>query len=246
MLDEVTVGRLVVVAAMGRGNVLVEEDGEEEGEKRGEEEVKPEEGKPEEEVGEEGEGEKEREGGKEGDEEASIKQEPDTEEPRQQQPQQPRPLPRLKLAGLRDWSSCVFGDPLFATVFSDPQQHQEPPQPSASFLEGFNDEKPGDYQSNILDRDPRFPLDKTIIEGVETAWIRLLLYQAYHAVTRVTSEFYRPRQDSSVRELAARRGLNQVLAWLAEVPDDVKRRHQRPSGEMSPAKRLKAEDEEGG
>ncbi|KAK3906265.1 hypothetical protein C8A05DRAFT_40931 [Staphylotrichum tortipilum] len=242
LLDEVTVGRLVVVGALGRGNVLVEgeggwegvhggdrgEDGEEMGKGAGKE------------GGEVAGGCEEEKGVKEGGEEEIIKEETDTQEDQQQQPRTP---PKLKLAGLRDWSSCVFGDPLFATVFSDPQQHQQPPQPSASFLEGFNEAKPEEYEPNILDRDHRFPLDTTLIEGIETAWIRLFLYQAYHAVTRVITEFYRPRQDSSARELAARRRLNQVLAWLAEVPDDVKRRHHRPSGDMSPAKRLKGDEE---
>jgi hypothetical protein len=144
------------------------------------------------------------------------------------------PRQRLRLTGLRDWSSCVFGDPLLAAVFSDPQQ---PQPPSSAFLEGFNGEKPDPEYRPISHRP--FPLDETIIEGIDTAWIRILLYQVYHAVARIVGEFYRPRQDSSARELEARKKLNEVLARLAEVPDDVKKRHQRPSGEMSPAKRLR-------
>jgi hypothetical protein len=140
-----------------------------------------------------------------------------------------RDTQRLRLTGLRNWSSCVFGDPLLAAVFSDPQQQP----PSAAFLEGFNGRK----IEPARDRD--LPLDKTIIEDVDNAWIRLLLYQVYHAVVHIVSEFYRPRPDSSARELDARRKLNEVLARLAEVPDDPKRRHQRPSGDMSPAKRFR-------
>jgi hypothetical protein len=34
------------------------------------------------------------------------------------------------------------------------------------------------------------------------------------------SEFYRPRQESSARELEARKKLNEVLARLGEVGDD--------------------------
>ena len=152
--------------------------------------------------------------------------------------QQPRQQQQLKLAGLRDWSSCVFGDPLLATVFSDPLLQDQQKQPSAAFLQGFNDETPGDSPSSPARRLP-FPLNRDIIQDMDTAWIRLLLYQVYHAVARIVREFYRPRPDSSVRELEARRSLNEVLAKLAEVPDDAKRRHQRPSGEMSPAKRSK-------
>ena len=154
-----------------------------------------------------------------------------TQQPRRQQQQ-------LKLAGLRDWSSCVFGDPLLATVFSDPLLQDQQKQPSAAFLQGFNDGTPGDSPSSPARRLP-FPLNRDIIQDMDTAWIRLLLYQVYHAVARIVREFYRPRPDSSVRELEARRSLNEVLAKLAEVPDDAKRRHQRPSGEMSPAKRSK-------
>lgn len=142
----------------------------------------------------------------------------------------------LKLTGLRDWSSAIFGDPLLATIFSDPLQ--QPPSPH--FLEGFNGEEPDpDPNPRHLPPNLGYPLDRTIIEDIDTAWIRLLFYQIYHAVARIVTEFYRPRQDSSARELEGRRKLNEVLARLAEVPDDAKKRHQRPSGEMSPAKRVR-------
>ncbi|KAK4041007.1 hypothetical protein C8A01DRAFT_34947 [Parachaetomium inaequale] len=235
LLDEVTTGRLVVVEGAGRGNVLVE--GTEVGEQQQQEQQQRRDGEEQEEDVEDPEGgeeavKDEERAGKEAD--SAEKGESKTTTIHQKDDTQPQQTP--KLTGLRDWSSAVFGDPLLATIFSDP--HQQPP--SAAFLEGFNDEK--------LDPDPRhthlpYPLNRAIIEGVDTAWIRLLFYQAYHAVARIVSEFYRPRQDSSARELEARRKLNEVLAKLAEVPDDSKKKHQRPSGEMSPAKRLRgAED----
>ncbi|KXX78545.1 hypothetical protein MMYC01_204961 [Madurella mycetomatis] len=232
LLDEVRTARLVVVE--GGGNVMVEVDerkgegeeggdgtgkGEEQGlaSKEGEEDKKQEEVKRETGGGEHESWEGETKGGEKG---------------------EANPLRNLNVTGLRDWSSCVFGDPLLATVFSDPQQQP----PSAGFLEGFNGKKP---QQKLDAADIKhIPLNRDIIEAVDTAWIRLLLYQAYHSVVHIVSEFYRPRPDSSTRELEARRKLNEVLARLAEVADDAKRRHQRPSGEMSPAKRIKAEPED--
>ncbi|KAL2179439.1 uncharacterized protein P884DRAFT_297808 [Thermothelomyces heterothallicus CBS 202.75] len=147
----------------------------------------------------------------------------------------------LKLTGLRDWSSAIFGDPLLATIFSDPVGNRQPP--SSAFLEGFNAEDL-DHNSGHDPGARRLPypldLDHTIIQGVDTAWIRILFYKVYHAVTRIVREFYRPRPDSSARELEARRQLNGVLAKLAEVSGDAKKRHPRPTGEMSPAKRPRA------
>ncbi|KAG7284130.1 hypothetical protein NEMBOFW57_010491 [Staphylotrichum longicolle] len=244
LLDEVTVGRLVVVEAAGRGNLLVEvvvvEGGEEDG---GRGEVKEERGQ--EEGGlDNGEGwqmadwEEGKQGKEvEGDRKIKVEREETEDEADTQHQQRPQTTPNLKLAGLRDWSSCVFGDPLFATVFSDPLLQQAP---STAFLEGFNgDMRDHDHHPSSLDRHLPFPLNPDIIEDVDTAWIRLLLYQVYHSVARIVGEFYRPRPDSSARELEARRALNEVLERLAEVPDSPKRRHRRPSGEMSPAKRIR-------
>ncbi|KAK0713830.1 hypothetical protein B0T26DRAFT_606980, partial [Lasiosphaeria miniovina] len=130
----------------------------------------------------------------------------------------------LRVCGLRDWSNCIFGDPLLATVFSE--------GPSESFLEGFNGTKtdPGPAQ---------LPLGRDIIDDVDSADVRLIIYQTYHATVSIVREFYRPHGDSSRRELEARRRLNEVLSRLVEVQADSKRKHPRPSGEMSPAKRIK-------
>jgi hypothetical protein len=275
LLDEVSVARLVVVDGADEGNVLVRvlKDGEE-GEEPGvgrkgdgggaqchglqvddesvEGEVKDKHEDYEDEDGQEegkgkgmasagpatGEGEAKGEG-KEGQTSTNAKE-----------PEKRHSTRRLRVTGLADWSSCVFGDPLLATVFSDPQQQQPP---SAGFLEGFNNGTKKIVQQGLyLDpaastaKDPQLlPLDGDIIEDVDTAWIRLLLYQVYHAVVQIVREFYQPRPDSRDRELEARRKLNEVLARLAEVPDDAKKKHPRPSGEMSPAKRIKADAEEG-
>ncbi|KAK4108173.1 hypothetical protein N656DRAFT_761974 [Canariomyces notabilis] len=240
LLDEVSVARLVVVDGADEGNVLVrgevkdkhedyeDEDGQEEGKGKWMASAGP----------ATGEGEAKGEG-KEGQTSTNAKE-----------PEKRHSTRRLRVTGLADWSSCVFGDPLLATVFSDPQQQQPP---SAGFLEGFNNGTKKIVQQGLyLDpaastaKDPQLlPLDGDIIEDVDTAWIRLLLYQVYHAVVHIVREFYQPRPDSRDRELEARRKLNEVLARLAEVHDDAKKKHPRPSGEMSPAKRIKADAEEG-
>lgn len=228
LLDDVTTARLVVVEGVARGNVLVEEVG---GQRENVEEEKQE--------GDEGE-DSGKNKGKARDEKATAEKEEDDEERGEAETAQKKdaqPQQTLKLTGLRDWSSAIFGDPLLATVFSDPNQ----PLPSSAFLEGFDGETP---DSSADSRYTHRPLNPSIIKNMDTAWIRLLFYQVYHAVTRIVSEFYRPRQDSSDRELEARKKLNEVLAKLAEVPDNTKKRHQRPSGEMSPAKRVRGVDDE--
>ncbi|KAL2194569.1 hypothetical protein P885DRAFT_42857 [Corynascus similis CBS 632.67] len=242
LLDDVTTGRLVVVEGAERGNVLVATA---EGVAASTREA--------------GEGNNGKDSGQqEGKDVESGKKAADTTNEEQRGPpelnqrgeannqmgQQHQRQQSLNVTGLRDWSSAIFGDPLLATIFSDPVGHQQPPPPT--FLEGFNAEKPDtgpDHHPQASSHLP-YPLDGTILEGVDTAWVRLLLYQVYHTVTRIVGEFYRPRQDSGARELEARRKLNEVLAKLAEVPDDVKRRHRRPSGEMSPAKRPRSGDGE--
>ncbi|KAK4179711.1 hypothetical protein QBC36DRAFT_231330 [Triangularia setosa] len=178
----------------------------------------------------------------------------------------------IRIAGLQSWSNCTFGDPLFATVFSDPAD-LPPPPPSASFLKGFNSTSPPPPPSSAstvtaVTSNYLSTLNPQIIEALPSAPVRLLFYQIYHVLTRIVSEFYRPRPDSTTRELEARRKLNVMLAKLAEVPDDFlcppdnhysslpatpnssasastkslsKREHSvaRPTGEMSPAKRMR-------
>ena len=164
----------------------------------------------------------------------------------------------MVFAGIRDWSACVFGDPLLATVFNDTTI-------SPSFLEGFNHSTKVTTATEITTAEPSsssppslssqptpLALDKAMIDDVETAPIRQLLYQVYHASVNVIKEFYRPRggNESSRRELEARKKLTEALARLELVPEqDIQSlskrsyRASRLSGEMSPAKRIK---EEGG
>lgn len=162
----------------------------------------------------------------------------------------------IRLMGLRGWGNCTFGDPLMASVFSE--------GPSADFLRGFSgrgqqprgEKDDDDYGSGSgsgsdEDNDARDARDVLamcgdIVERPEEAHVRLLLYQCYHATAAVVREFYRPEGGSTGRELAARRRLHAVLARLEGVEDDdpKRRRHARPPGETSPAKKPKTEEEE--
>lgn len=162
----------------------------------------------------------------------------------------------IRVTGLRDWSNCTFGDPLMAMVFSE--------EPSEEFLRGFTgrrqlQEAEDEQQQQQQQQKQQSRADGgdgggatcdmltmcgDIIEYPEEAHIRLLLYECYHATVAVVKEFYRPRSDSMDRELAARKRLHAVLVRLENVRDGPKRRHIRPVGEMSPAKKTKTEDEE--
>lgn len=157
------------------------------------------------------------------------------------------PLTEIRITGLRDWSNCIFGDPLIALVFNE--------KPSRDFLRGFHGRPRRNRPSrDSVDSDEdeddeeggQFSVDCDGAAGLGLddsgdAHIRLLLYQCYHATMAVVKEFYRPRSDSTSRELAARKRLNAVLARLNDVGSGPKRNHARPSGEMSPSKKPKTE-----
>jgi hypothetical protein len=132
----------------------------------------------------------------------------------------------IEVTGLRQWSHCLFGDPLLATVFS------KRPRPSEDFWRGFDKALPG-HEAAQAD----------IIEDRDNAHIRTLLYELYHAVVSLVGEYYRPQNDSSRRELAARKHLGNVLSQLEELDDRGQPRRRRMSGEMSPAKRPRSGQE---
>ncbi|KAB5518747.1 hypothetical protein GE09DRAFT_978100 [Coniochaeta sp. 2T2.1] len=135
----------------------------------------------------------------------------------------------IRIVGLRDWSNGIFGDPLLATAFSN--------NPSKELLDGYH----GTCTSKQLPTPP--PNSEEHNASIST---RILLYQAYHATVSIVTEFYRPRGEGTTRELAARRRLTEVLMKLEEVVDEDPKgsRHRRPSGELSPAKKLKPDEKE--
>ncbi|KJR79902.1 uncharacterized protein SPSK_00508 [Sporothrix schenckii 1099-18] len=152
--------------------------------------------------------------------------------PQLSSPESSEPPADIFVTGLRDWSHCIFGDPLFASVFCD---HPSPP-----FLDGFNGASSGG-DSALHD-------SFTSQEESESSAIRVLLYQCYHAIVQIVRGFYRPTRDQTARELAARKRLTEILAKLDTIDIDTKRqfRHRRSSGEISPSKRSKSECAEEG
>ncbi|KAI1332275.1 hypothetical protein F5Y16DRAFT_173505 [Xylariaceae sp. FL0255] len=129
--------------------------------------------------------------------------------------------PTIRLTGLRDWSSCIFGDPLFAPAFS---------HPTPEFERGFHG-RSHSYAS--------------VIEDQQNAPHRLLLYECYHAAVALVGQFYRPSTNSSEREITARRRLTAVLTKLEHASRDGEgdmppvKRPRRPSNEDWPSKKQK-------
>ncbi|KAI1438155.1 hypothetical protein GGR50DRAFT_691624 [Xylaria sp. CBS 124048] len=124
----------------------------------------------------------------------------------------------IQITGLRDWSKSIFGDPLFATVFS----HATP-----AFERGFRERRGNDIitnENNSIQKkeDKNNEAQKTstltdIIEDPINAPTRILLYECYHATVSIVCQFCRPDTDSSRREIVARRRLTAALAKLENV-----------------------------
>lgn len=130
----------------------------------------------------------------------------------------------------RNWSNCVFGDPLMATVVGEGA--------SRDFLRGFTGRQSagqdGEEDGNSNDLPPTYG---DIVECPEHAPMRLLLYKCYHETVAIVTEFYRPRKDSTAREFEARKRLNAVLAELDTVEDDPNEERSRRCG-LSTVKRV--------
>lgn len=160
---------------------------------------------------------------------------------------------KVEVTGLRDWSNCIFGDPLMTTIFSR--------SPSKAFLRGFGHSyssastpltEPGVSQpSNSATLPPTQKRPTKDEPGSdkgddakatqETAPIRLLLYECYHAALGVIKQFYRPNADSTKQEMAARRRLAVALNKLEKVDESVGKRPRHGSTEAWPVKRAKSD-----
>jgi hypothetical protein len=119
-----------------------------------------------------------------------------------------------RLTGLRSWSQGVFGDPLISSGFEEA---------SEAFLEGWREGF------------------EEVIEDTENSETRLLLYQCFRAIVSIVTEYYRPRPDSSRKELEGRRKLTNVLAELDKRDGALKRMRSTSMDEDS-SKRMKAEE----
>ncbi|KAK5995786.1 hypothetical protein PT974_04204 [Cladobotryum mycophilum] len=133
---------------------------------------------------------------------------------------------QINVTGLRDWSHCIFGDPLIASSFST--------NPSPAFIRGFHtplvqaERGMADYTS-------------TPVEDQGCAHVRLLLYECFHSVVAIVKETYRWDHGSHTRELAGRKKLLDALARLDNLDNDGNLKHERPSLDIASAKRFKPE-----
>ena len=113
--------------------------------------------------------------------------------------------PGGKVVGFSNTSTAFFGDPLLSTAFTA--------FPSKSFLRGFT-----------LDAEDVDPSDPStwrhvdgLIEDLENAPARMLLYRCLHAATALVRQYYRPSSERNKREMAARRALAEALAQLEKT-----------------------------
>ncbi|KAI0969124.1 hypothetical protein F4678DRAFT_474138 [Xylaria arbuscula] len=162
----------------------------------------------------------------------------------------------FEITGLQYWSNCIFGDPLFATVFShttpefergfrQPHEDSEMEKRVESHKikkeeeEEEEEEKKGLEKKEVEREEQNQQHSTDIIEDPDNAPTRILLYECYHATVAIVRQFYRPDADSSEREIAARRRLVAALAKLerVEVSEPAGKRHRRPSRDDWPVKR---------
>ncbi|POR36891.1 Uncharacterized protein TPAR_02920 [Tolypocladium paradoxum] len=141
-----------------------------------------------------------------------------------------RAVGSMEVTGIREWSNCVFGDPLIASVLSR--------SASPEIWDGF---KSALWENGL----EIFGARGAPLEDLRNAESRRLLYECYHAATAIVREYYRRCSDSDDREMPARKRLTQALRKLDNMDDIGKERRPHPSGEVSPAKRPKTDDENG-
>jgi hypothetical protein len=143
----------------------------------------------------------------------------------------------ISVTGLHDWSSCIFGDPLMASIFYEDD--------NAEFLDGFRtplSSAPSPTMSAMqitrIVTPPPDALGESLIEDREHAHVRLLLYECYHAIVCIVKHFYRPTgPDSTRREMEARRHLVTVLNKLAGVDESAGKRPRTASVDVWPVKK---------
>ncbi|KAI1295043.1 hypothetical protein F5Y03DRAFT_387557 [Xylaria venustula] len=162
----------------------------------------------------------------------------------------------FEITGLQDWSNCIFGDPLFAAVFShttpefergfrESHEHDEIRKPAESHKIKKEEQDDSSGSDEKEGKEPRRRQDTAdIIEDPDNAPTRILLYECYHATVAIVRQFYRPDADSSEREIAARRRLVAALAKLerVEAGEPAGKRHRRPSRDDWPVKRPRGDN----
>ncbi|KAF4121557.1 hypothetical protein GMORB2_1965 [Geosmithia morbida] len=109
---------------------------------------------------------------------------------------------RYRVAGLRDWSSCVFGDPLLSTKFTTAGPESE------EFIRGVETCLEDD-EDDEDDGDP-------IVEDPAGVPARRALYECYHSLVGIARQYHRPRR-------AGRLGEDMEMHWRRKQLDAMEK-----------------------
>jgi hypothetical protein len=105
---------------------------------------------------------------------------------------------------VQDWYNSIFGDPLFTSVLTKDE--------NMDIWDGlFRPIGHGDSKA--------IKQAIQLKKNTQNANVRRLLYDCYHSVAAIVTEYYRMTVDSDDRELPARRRLVQALAKLNDLDD---------------------------
>ncbi|OAQ66635.1 hypothetical protein VFPPC_14352 [Pochonia chlamydosporia 170] len=127
-----------------------------------------------------------------------------------------------QVVGIQDWYNSVFGDVLFTSVLT---RDHNPDVWDGLIHQSCDIEPKAVKQAMQLAHDFRH------------ANVRRLLYDCYHSIASIVTEYYRVAVDGDDRELPARRRLIQAIARLDDLDDIGRKIHARPSLATSAAKR---------
>lgn len=130
-----------------------------------------------------------------------------------------------KVIGIQDWHNCIFGDPMFTSVLT----HSKNTEIRSGFIYQL-----GEVESKALEQAMHLAKDLQHVD------VRRLLYECYHSVAIIVTEYYRMTVDGDDRELPARRRLVQALARLEDLDVLGRKVHPRPDSAHSVAKRQKS------
>ncbi|KJK84156.1 hypothetical protein H634G_00519 [Metarhizium anisopliae BRIP 53293] len=130
-----------------------------------------------------------------------------------------------RVIGIQDWHNSVFGDPLFTSVLT---RHK-----NTDMLDGLMDQT-GHVESKAIRQAIHLAKDFQHVD------VRRLLYDCYHSVTTIVTEYYRMTVDGDDRELPARRRLVQAIVRLDDLDDHGRKLHPHPCPAHPIAKRKKS------
>ncbi|KAJ3499783.1 hypothetical protein NLG97_g45 [Lecanicillium saksenae] len=131
-------------------------------------------------------------------------------------------VPRAKVAGLREWTKPIFGDPLLSVVLCQ--------TPSKNIVQGFS--------SPLVDTlDDMDEIAEGLSQKRQYSQIRLNLYRVYHALNAISIEYIRRDDGSDPRELRARKALVDAIRELEVLEEAETSKRRRRRLEVAPSKR---------